>query len=64
MRRYYERDHNDATAAQWNAAMVRTARCEDTCRKHNAMLHALAAGAALGSPMSRKWEDHRRCADG
>ena len=29
---------------------------EDTRSQHNGMLHALAAGAALGHPVSRMWK--------
>ena len=33
---------------------------EDTRRKHNGMLHTLAAGAALGHPVSRVWKGYWR----
>jgi hypothetical protein len=31
---------------------------EDTRRKHNGALHQLAAGAALGHPVSRMWKGY------
>jgi hypothetical protein len=31
---------------------------EDTRRKHNGALHTLAAGAALGHPVSRMWKGY------
>jgi hypothetical protein len=31
---------------------------EDTRRRHNGMLHTLAAGAALGHPVSRMWKGY------